>query len=57
MLWFGWYGFNTGATLGINGVNANVAAKVAANTTLSAASAGNKASLLNWESTITGGIE
>lgn len=40
VLWFGWYGFNAGSTLGFTGSNVVSAAVVSMNTSLAAASGG-----------------
>jgi len=40
LLWYGWYGFNTGSTKGLSGMKLQIAGRVAVNTTLAACSAG-----------------
>jgi len=48
VLWFGWYGFNAGSTLGISGDNdGHIAALAAVNTTLSGAAAAVSAMFLD----------
>lgn len=57
LLWFGWYGFNSGsALLGSNPASAHIAALAAVNTTLSGGAAGISALFLNlwWLERMTG---
>ena len=48
ILWFGWFGFNPGSTLGISGENTNAAALVAINTNLAAAAGALSAMVTIW---------
>jgi len=48
ILWFGWYGFNCGSTLTMEGSAADVAGSVAATTTIAATSAGLTSSLIGY---------
>jgi len=48
ILWFGWFGFNAGSTLGVSGDGGNLAARVAMNTNLAAAAGAIAAMVMVW---------
>lgn len=48
ILWLGWFGFNPGSQLAIDGSNADAVALVAANTNLAAAAGGLLAMITSW---------
>ena len=48
ILWLGWFGFNPGSQLAIDGVNADVVSMVTANTNLAAAAGGLMAMIVSW---------
>ena len=48
ILWFGWFGFNPGSTLGVSGDGGNIAAMVAVNTNLAAAAGAIAAMVTIW---------
>lgn len=48
ILWLGWFGFNPGSQLAIDGVNADIVAAVAVNTNLAAAAGAITAMACNW---------
>ena len=48
ILWLGWFGFNPGSQLAIDGSNAEAVALVAANTNLAAAAGGLLAMITSW---------
>jgi Amt family ammonium transporter len=53
ILWFGWYGFNCGSTLGMDDGKGMLAAQVAMNTTISAATGGIAVFFLRYAMTKT----
>jgi Amt family ammonium transporter len=48
ILWLGWFGFNPGSQLAINGGNADAVALVAANTNIAAAAGALAAMIISW---------
>lgn len=48
ILWLGWFGFNPGSQLAINGGNADAVALVAANTNIAAAAGALTAMIVSW---------
>ena len=48
ILWLGWFGFNPGSQLAINGGNADAVALVAANTNIAAAAGAFAALVVSW---------
>jgi Amt family ammonium transporter len=48
ILWFGWFGFNPGSTVGVSGDGGELAAKVAINTNLAAAAGAISAMIAIW---------
>jgi Amt family ammonium transporter len=48
ILWLGWFGFNPGSQLAIDGANADAVALVAVNTNLAAAAGAASAVLISW---------
>lgn len=48
ILWLGWFGFNPGSQLAINGGNADAVALVAANTNIAAAAGALTAMIISW---------
>jgi Amt family ammonium transporter len=51
ILWFGWFGFNPGSTVGVSGDGGELAAKVAINTNLAAAAGAIGAMIAIWLAT------
>ncbi len=51
ILWFGWFGFNGGSQLAINGINADAVGLIVANTTIAAAAGSLGAMFTDWSRT------